>query len=216
VQAVPVRDTNSIVVDDQQPAVCAAIRHAVTAGCRVITISQGITLFPLGCVQDALDEAYENGVIVVAAAGQYYLFGVVAPARLRHSIAVGGTIPGLAVWPASCSGPEVDICAPAEPIRVASTVYRNGYQFVYGESNGTSYATPLVAGTAALWLTRWASELDTRYPEKWQRVEAFRFALRRSAQVPTGWDTQRYGAGVLDAAAALAIDLPPADELHRE
>lgn len=216
VEVVPIRDTNSILVDDQQPAVCAGIRHAVTAGCRVITISQGITLLPMPCVQQALDEAYENGVIVVAAAGQYYLFGVVAPARLKHSIAVGGTVPGFRPWLASCSGPEVDISAPAEPIRVASTVYKAGYQFVFGESNGTSYATPLVAGTAALWLARWGDALDAQYPEKWQRVEAFRLVLRSAAHVPPGWDTQRHGAGVLDALATVSMNLPAAADLRRE
>ncbi len=181
----------------------------------MITISQGITLFPLREVQDALDEAYANGVIVVAAAGQY-VFGVVAPARTRHSIAVAGTIPGLKVWQPSCSGPQVDISAPAEPIRVASTIYRNGYTFVYGESNGTSYATPLVAGTAALWLAHWDGSLDTEYPEGWQRVAAFLHVLRKTAQAPAGWNTQRHGAGVLDAAAALSEPLPAASLLQPE
>lgn len=215
VQVVPIRDTNSILVDDQQRGLAGGIRHAVNAGCQVITISQGITLFPLREVQDALDEAYANGVIVVAAAGQY-VFGVVAPARMRHSIAVAGTIPGLKVWQSSCSGPQVDICAPAEPIRVASTVHRNGYSFVYGESNGTSYATPLVAGTAALWLARWGGSLDTEYPQGWQRVAAFLHVLRKTAQAPAGWNTQRHGAGVLDAAAALGEPLPAASSLQPE
>lgn len=216
VQVVPVRVTNSIVVDDQQPAVCRAIRHAVDAGCGVISISQGITLLPMKCVQEALDEAYERGVILVAAAGQYYLFGVVAPARLKHSIAVGGTIPGLKVWPASCSGREVDICAPAEPIRVATTTHDGDYRYTYGESNGTSYATPLVAGTAALWLTRWQGTLDTMYPQPWQRVEAFRHQLRAKAQVPPGWNTNRHGAGVLDAATTVQAALPDPSMLVRE
>ena len=213
VEVVPMRDTNSIVVDDQQPGVCAAIQHAVSTGCRVITISQGITLMPLHCVQEALDEAYAHGVIVVAAAGQHSPFFVFAPGRLKHAIAVGGTTPGLNVWIPSCAGPAVAISAPAEPIRVASTKFTNKYEYVYGESNGTSYATPLVAGTAALWLARWGAELDVRYPEKWQRVAAFRSVLRASAQVPPGWDTQRNGAGVLDALSAVQLDLPDASTL---
>jgi subtilisin family serine protease len=216
VEVVPIRDTNSIVVDDQQPGVCDGIRHAVNKGCRVITISQGITLLPMPCVQKALNEAYEQGVIVVAAAGQHSPFFVFAPGRLRHAIAVGGTTPGLNVWLPSCAGPQVAISAPAEPIRVASTKFTNKYEYLYGESNGTSYATPLVAGTAALWLARWGAELDTRYPEKWQRVAAFRRVLQQSAQVPTGWDTQRNGAGVLDALATIEADLPDRSTLVPE
>jgi subtilisin family serine protease len=214
-QVVPIRDTNSILVDDQQKGLAAAIHHVVDAGCRVMTISQGITLFPLPEVKAALAEAYENGVIVVAAAGQHF-FGVVAPARLRHSIAVAGTIPGLNVWQSSCSGPQVDISAPAEPIRVASAAYRNGYSFPYGESSGTSYATPLVAGTAALWFARWGASLDTAYTQKWQRVAAFLHVLRTTAQRPSGWNTQRHGAGVLDAAAVVAEPLPAASTLQPE
>jgi hypothetical protein len=87
-------------------------------------------------------------------------------------------------------------------------MFTDDYHFIYGESNGTSYATPLVAGTAALWLARWGAELDVRYPLKWQRVEAFLHVLRKTAQVPSGWDTQRHGAGVLDAAAAINCELP--------
>ncbi len=213
VEVVPIRDTNSIVVDDQQSGVCAALRHAVNVGCRVVTISQGITLLPMRCVQEALDEAFAQGVIVVAAAGQYSPFFVFAPGRLRHAIAVGGTTPGLNVWIPSCAGPQVAVSAPAEPIRVASAVFTDQYHYVYGESSGTSYATPLVAGTAALWLAHWSAVLDVRYPERWQRVAAFRRCLRQSAQVPTGWDTQRHGAGVLDALATIRMDLPDAASL---
>lgn len=213
VEVVPIRDTNSIVVDDQQPGLCEGIRHAVKEGCRVITISQGVTLFPMKCVQDALDEAYGQGVIVVAAAGQHSPFFIFAPGRLRHAIAVGGTIPGRRVWIPSCAGPQVAISAPAEPIRVASTRFKKRYEYIYGESNGTSYATPLVAGTAAIWLARWGAELDVKYSEKWQRVAAFRSILRQSANVPAGWDTQRNGAGILDAFAAIEADLPDANTL---
>ena len=216
VEVVPIRDTNSILIDDQQPGLCAGIRHAVNAGCKVIAISQGITLLPMRCVQDALDEAYAQGVIVVAAAGQYSPFFVFAPGRLPHAICVGGTIPGRKVWIASCAGPEVAISAPAEPIRVASTRFTTNYEYFYGQSNGTSYATPLVAGTAALWLARWGDELDARYPEKWQRVAAFRRVLRESAQVPADWDTQRHGAGVLDALATIKMDLPDQNSLFQE
>jgi hypothetical protein len=55
-----------------------------------------------------------------------------------------------------------------------------------------------------------------RYPFKSRRVEAFLHLLCESAQVPAEWDTQRHGAGVLDAAALIGSALPGADLLHRE
>jgi len=55
-----------------------------------------------------------------------------------------------------------------------------------------------------------------RYPFKSLRVEAFLHLLCKSAQVPAGWDTQRHGAGALDAAALIGSALPDAALLHRE
>ena len=71
------------------------------------------------------------------------------------------------------------------------------------------YATALVAGAAALWLARHGNAIETRYPEPWQRVEAFRTLVRETARLPDGWIANGgFGTGVLDASRLLLADLP--------
>ncbi|MBI2203425.1 MAG: hypothetical protein HYU41_06195 [Candidatus Rokubacteria bacterium] len=82
------------------------------------------------------------------------------------------------------------------------------------DGDGTSFATPQVAGTAALWLAKHRNALGDTYPERWMRVAAFLKLLKETARTPEGgWDTRKYGAGLLNAFAILDADLPEADTL---
>ena len=161
-----------------------------------------------------IDLAYERGIIFCCTAGNYVRF-VAAPASAPRTIAVGGSAPNDHPWVSSSFGRAVDLCAPAWPIRRASTT--NSGDFEYGPGEGTSYATPQVAGTAALWLVKHRGDLATAYPEPWIRVVAFRALVRETARVPQGgWDTSRYGTGILDAAKVLDEPLPDAGALIRD
>jgi thermitase len=167
-------------------------------------------------LKDSLRNAYLRGVIVVCAAGNHIPDEqVVFPARLAHTIAVGGTAPGHLPWSGSSYGVQVDISAPAYPIRRATT--KRGGKYIYGVGEGTSYAAPLVAGTAALWLAHHAGVIDASYPARWQRVAAFVSLLKSTAHVPpSGWQTSTRGAGILDAGKLLTSDLPQAGTLIPE
>jgi len=80
---------------------------------------------------------------------------------------------------------------------------------------GTTFATAMTAGAAALWLHRHAAELPARYRKPWQVVEAFRVMARRTASVPPGWRKDAgFGSGILDVAALMdPAHLPNADDL---
>lgn len=211
---IPVRISDSVIINHVQEPLALAIEHLTRHGCGVITLSMGIALsYVTERLKQAIDHAYAQGVILVCAAGNVW-DPVVAPARLRRTLAVAGATPARTPWLGSSFGPEVDLAAPAWPIRRAS-VDRRGAP-TYGVGDGTSFATPQVAGTAAMWLRLRGAELAAAYPLKWQRVEAFKRVVTRTAQPGEGWNHNLYGAGLLDAEATLKAALPDAASLHED
>ena len=207
VPLVPVRIANHVWINHAQAEFAEAVEHLVDqAGVGVISLSMGIffsgILKPL---RQALNKAYENGVIVVCAAGNV-VQDVVAPARLTRTLAVGGVARTLMPWGGSSHGPQVDMSGPADEIRRADM--RSSGPRYQGGGDGTSYATALTAGTAALWLAHHGSAIAQRYPLPWQRVEAFKEVLKATASAPPGWRPGAFGTGVLDAHAVLSAPLP--------
>ena len=223
VPTIPIRVEDSIWIQNELgTGLPDAIEYLIqSAGVKVISLSMGSprTFFTGTDVperlKDALRNAYEHGVIVVCAAGNHIPDEqVVFPARLPFTIAVAGSTPGSVPWTGSSYGVQVDISAPAYPIRRATTERPN--KFLYGVGDGTSFATPQVAGTAAMWLAHHKQAIDTAYPVRWQRVAAFLSLLKSTAHVPAGWAVNTRGAGILDAGALLAAPLPNAQTLNPE
>ncbi len=211
---IPVRISDSVIINHVQGPLALAIEHLTRHGCGVITLSMGMALtYITDRLKSAIDYAYEHGVILVTAAGNVW-DPVVAPARLNRTLAVGGCTPAMTPWLGSSFGPEVDLCAPAWPIRRA-TVDRAGRQS-YAHGDGTSFATPQVAGAAALWLLLRGDEIRAAYPEKWQRVEAFKTVVKGSVQPGVEWNRNLYGEGILDALATLRAALPEAGTLKKD
>ena len=217
---VPARISNSVIVSDAQPALAEAITYLVSINCKVITLSMGFPLIPIfggGVIPEvkrAINLAYDSGVILICAAGNV-VSKVVAPAALNRTIAVGGSAQSDVPWIGSSCGPEVDLSAPAWPIYRA-TMDRSGKP-TYGFGDGTSFATALTAGAAALWLARHGNALQAAYPQPWQRVAAFKKLVTANARVPAGgWDTTHFGNGILNADALLLASLPAATSLRLE
>lgn len=213
---IPVRLSNSVLITDVAgEGLRDALIHLMEKGCQVITMSMGAT-FPSVLprqTRQAIDQLYEAGIILCCAAGNY-VDSVVAPARNPRTIAVGGSTPADLPWDKSSFGAAVDICAPSWPIRRADTRRRN--RFTYGYGDGTSFATPQVAGTAAMWLVRYRDQLENHYPG-WKRVAAFLKILKQTARIPPhGWDMTLYGSGILDALAVLTAPLPDSITLVKD
>lgn len=77
-----------------------------------------------------------------------------------------------------------------------------------GGGDGTSYATAISAGVAALWMARHGEALTLKYPEGWQRVEAFKVAAKEAARLMPNQQPGSFGAGILNIADLLNFALP--------
>ena len=163
----------------------------------------------------------DKNVIAVAAAGQVYAgpLPVAAPAAYPEVIAVAASTPTdePAHW--TFAGPEIDVAAPGEGVWVADT--RGEEQddgsvavnrFV-GYGHGTSFSCAFGAGVAALWRAFYADEFAEGTYGDIPLARVFRQHLRQTARRPEGWDTSRFGTGIIDVEALLATPLPAPDEV---
>lgn len=204
-KVIPIRCTEDVKIFDGAP-VARAILHAIAVNADVISMSLGGIYSP--SIAAALERAVAAGCIVVVASGNCVGF-VVYPASDRNSIALAGVNAGDAPWKGTSRGSAVDVSAPAENVFVARrTPEDNGTGIVAG-GQGTSFATALTAGVAAIWLSHFGRD-RVRAEAKRRDVyvqELFRAALRRTARKPAGWNTNLYGAGIVDAQLLLQLAL---------
>jgi hypothetical protein len=216
VPLVPVRIANVVLITHAQRELAQALRYLVNdAKVSVVNLSMGfLPRIQLGVLDKAIDEAYLAGVIFVCAAGQP-LRHVVSPAHGRRTIAAAGSTVGSVPWGQSAHGSAVDWSAPAAHIhraemrRPATPAYAAG-------GDGTSYATAITSGAAALWLARHGDALAATYTQAWQRVEAFKSVVKATARAMPNQQPGSFGAGILDVAALLNEPLPPAAALQQE
>jgi serine protease len=205
---VPLRVSTSV-IHLSYTSLVGAIHFAVDHGHHVLSMSLGGPFGTHG-LEQALERAVGEGLILLAAAGNYWPF-VVWPAASEHVVAVAATNCRDEPWRHSSAGPEVDVAAPGESVWVARTVADHPLDFSVEQGSGTSFAVASVAGVAALWLTRHGRQnlIDTYGKANLARV--FREMLvRDGVRTPPGWDTESFGAGIVDAAKLLAAPLPAA------
>lgn len=201
-ELVPVRCIRSVAVFNQS-RVAQAIDHARRNDAHVITMSLGGV--PSWALHSAVRKAVKANIIVVAAAGNC-VETVVWPARYDEVIAVGGINFKDLPWKGSCSGRSVDISGPAELVLRADA--RDGADLSkVGGGQGTSFATAHLAGIAACWLAhhgRDALIAKLRLGKTLQ--DLFKAMIASTARVPAGFDTDNYGAGIIDAEALVKRD----------
>ena len=177
------------------------VLEATYSGAKVINMSWSSGCYYSSYHQSVIDEVYNNGSIVVAAAGNGGTCGgpsnLVYPAAYDHVIAVSSVGPydnhERYIGNASSThqhNSSVDICAPGYDLLIS---WAPG---TYGPANGTSFASPLVSGTVALMLA-------VNPCLNFEQVETFlkNTAVNIDAQNPNY--IGQLGAGRLDAGAAV-------------
>lgn len=137
-------------------AVANGIVWAADNGARAINLSLGGSL-PSSTLRNAVDYAWNKGAVLACAAGNSGTKQKTYPAAYANCIAVAATAENDNKASFSNYGADwVDVAAPG--VKILSTmpdtvVYLNsqhGYKTLYDSLNGTSMATPHVAGQAGL------------------------------------------------------------------
>ncbi len=178
--------------------VIAGIDWSASNGMQVITMSLG-SGSNVQALHDAVDNAYNRDIVVVAAAGNDYGGAISYPARYSSVIAVTATDSSNKIASFSNIGTEAELAAPG--VSVYST-YKGG---TYTTLSGTSMATPHVTGTVGLLLaTPIPIAYDSNSNGKWDPPEV-RNRLHDTAidLGTTGWD-QYYGYGLVNANNAIS------------
>ncbi|MBR1670362.1 MAG: S8 family serine peptidase [Butyrivibrio sp.] len=154
----------------------------------IVNMSLGTKMYS-ATIKEAVDRAYEAGVTIVASMGNDVSNAVNYPAALDHVIAVAAVDhTGSRVF-FSNYGSWADIAAPGTGIY---STYIDGNSSYY-EMDGTSQASPMVAGACALYMSA-VGHVD---PDTMEKV------LKKSTTGSAGSGT---GAGIIDLAKMFGGD----------
>ncbi len=210
-KVIPVRIANSV-IHFRSSSMTDGINYAVEAGCKVISISMGG--IPSKDWAQAVNNAYDKGVVICAAAGNRIGKSapktIVYPARFRRVIAACGATADKTPYYKRGFHREMQGCfGPSSKMKTAMAAYTpnmpwaeiNSQNLVNLNGAGTSSATPQIAATAALWLQKH----NPNPAEKWKIVEAVRHALFSSADKSQPDSKRFFGQGILRAYDALQI-----------
>ncbi|UFT99651.1 S8 family serine peptidase [Radiobacillus kanasensis] len=175
--------------------IIAGINWSISNKMDLINLSLGTSADSLA-LRQAIDEAYSNGILVVAAGGNNGNADgtgntVEFPAKYQNVIGVSATDSSNKRGAFSATGSEIEIAAPG--VSILSTYINNEYV----QMSGTSMATPYVTGTLALWKQ---ANPDLDYVKIRQQLEISAIDLGI-----TGRDSF-FGFGLVQAPKSIALD----------
>ena len=131
-------------------AIAAGMRYAVDHGAKVLNLSIG-GRSPSFILEEACAYCYNNGAVIAAASGNTGTAVLYPAAYDDYCLAVAATDANDQRQSWSNFGPQVDVAAPGHFVLGAFYSPDEPDNFSsYGWKSGTSFATPFVAGAAAL------------------------------------------------------------------
>ena len=206
------------------------IDYARAKGVQVLSMSMGG--LTSSALVDAVNLAYDHGVVMVTAAGNNFAGvpspkSIVFPARYQRVLAACGVMADGRAYAGLSFGTMQGNYGPAAKMKTALGAYTPNVPWaeidcpnvVDMDGSGTSAATPQIAAAAALWLAEhW--DVVKNYSQPWMRIEAVRFALfsaaaKSTAKMGTAETLEKIGQGVAKANAALAVMPRPESQLRK-
>lgn len=192
----PEADILALKIDFSFAAIKAAIQYAVSLDVDVINMSLGAyaenftdgfgdsqtgTSSVATYLESVCQDAYNNGIIVVAAAGNEATSRKLYPACNAKVIGVGalgdytnkGNATELAEFTNYVSTSQtgeinIDILAPGYVYTAHQTGTQAAPAHSYDDTQGTSFSSPIIAGAAALWKDKYPQGTPTQFISKLQ------------------------------------------------
>jgi thermitase len=241
IRLLPIKVTDSVLMVGRMSTggtadirnLAAGIEMAARMGADIISISLGALFDSERILQNAVRQAVDEGIIVIAAAGQTFPVNLIPlPARLPGVIAVSASSKEKKPWKEGFTGKDIAWAAPGEDIchikakqvgsssatgnsadKVVNLFGRNGEQLSFTDvlvcASGTSYSTAYTAAAAALWLQYHSREkLHERYGRKNISSLFKTIAMQYAMDVPPDWDQNKHGAGILNIQRLIEAPLP--------
>lgn len=182
-----------IKVSDEEPeSVADGIDRATARNVKVICLA--LTTSGDRELEAAVRRAQDADIVVVAGAGNRPAVGVQAPAKYSGVIAAVGVDRNGGRADISVTGSEAVLAAPA--VDVVSIGLAGGYV----KGTGTSPATAIIAGVAAL--------VRSKFPDLNATEVIHRMTATAIDKGDPGRDKE-YGFGIVNPVAALTADVPP-------
>ena len=135
------------VTDDNGQAkvssVVSALDKVYDKGVKIVQISLSTNQFSQA-LKNGIDEAVKRGILIISTGGNTGVEELRYPAGFNGVVGVGAVDENKEIESYSTTGDHISLVAPG------SNVYTTTINSTYKEVNGTSFAAPQVAGTAAL------------------------------------------------------------------
>lgn len=170
-------------------SVVAALNEAYKKGAKIVQISLSTNQFSQ-VLKNAIKEAHDKGMLIISTGGNSGLEEMRYPAAFDGVIGVGAVDRAGVRESYSTFGEHINLVAPG------SFIYTTSKNLDYREVNGTSFAAPQVAGTAAL---VWSLAPDLTNNE----VREILFNSANDLGQPG--NDKEYGHGLLNSEAAVEL-----------